>query len=100
PGSSLNYTTALAQRAGAIIAKEPDIDGAFAIMGFSFGGGAANSGMMFLAEKSTSERQGQSGTPAAIVGRLQPKLSALMLAPDGGLVQIFQPPAVQGTTGL
>lgn len=100
PGSSLNYTTALAQRAEAIIAKDPDIEGAFAIMGFSFGGGAANSGMMFLAEKPDNERQGPSGTPAAILGRLQPKLSALMLAPDGGLVQIFQPPAVQGTGSL
>ncbi|MGH9589038.1 MAG: efflux RND transporter permease subunit [Terracidiphilus sp.] len=96
PGSSLNYTTALAQRAGAIIAKDSDIQGAFAIMGFSFGGGAANSGMMFLAEKSTDERRGPNDTAAAIVARLQPKLSTLMLAPDGGLVQIFQPPAVQG----
>jgi len=26
--------------------------------------------------------------------------SGLMLAPDGGLVQIFQPPAVQGVTGF
>ena len=96
PGSSLDYTTALAERAGAIIGRESDIDGAFAIMGFSFGGGAANSGMMFLAEKPTDERHGSNDAAAAIVARLQPKLSALMLAPDGGLVQIFQPPAVQG----
>lgn len=96
PGSSLNYTTTLAERAQAIIGRDPDIQGAFAVMGFSFGGGAANSGMMFLATKPSSQRRGSEHSAEAIVAHLQPQLSALMLAPDGGLVQIFQPPAVQG----
>ena len=96
PGSSLNYTTALAERAEFIIGKDPDIAGAFSVMGFSFGGGAANSGLMFLATKPSSQRIASEQSAAAIVAHLQPQLSALMLAPDGGLVQIFQPPAVQG----
>ncbi|HEV2324317.1 MAG TPA: efflux RND transporter permease subunit [Terracidiphilus sp.] len=96
PGSSLNYTTALAERAEFIIAKDPDIAGAFSVMGFSFGGGAANSGLMFLATKPSDQRLASEQNPAAIVAHLQPQLSALMLAPNGGLVQIFQPPAVQG----
>ncbi|HEX8710490.1 MAG TPA: efflux RND transporter permease subunit [Terracidiphilus sp.] len=96
PGSSLAYTTTLAERAQAIIGQDKDIQGAFAIMGFSFGGGAANSGMMFLATKPATQRHGPGHSAADIVARLQPKLSALMLAPNGGLVQIFQPPAVQG----
>jgi hydrophobic/amphiphilic exporter-1 (mainly G- bacteria), HAE1 family len=96
PGSSLTYTTALAERAQAIIGQDPDIVGAFAIMGFSFGGGAANSGMMFVATKPSSLRRGASHSAAGIVAHLQPQLSALMLAPNGGLVEIIQPPAVQG----
>jgi HAE1 family hydrophobic/amphiphilic exporter-1 len=96
PGSSLDYTTALAQRAEMIIGQNPDIAGAFSVMGFSFGGGAANSGLMFLATKPAGQRHGPHDTAAAIVASLQPKLSMLMLAPNGGLVQIFQPPAVQG----
>ena len=95
PGSSLAYTTALAERAEFMIGKDSDIVGAFSIMGFSFGGGAANSGLMFLATKPAGQR-GPGHTAADIVAHLQPQLSALMLAPDGGLVQIFQPPAVQG----
>ena len=38
PGSSLAYTRALADRAEYIIAQNPDVGGAFAIMGFSFAG--------------------------------------------------------------
>ncbi len=96
PGSSLNYTTSLAERAQAIIGKDSDVQGAFAIMGFSFGGGAANSGMMFVSTKPSSQRRGAGHSAADIVARIQPKLSGLMLAPNGGLVQIIQPPAVQG----
>ena len=95
PGSSLGYTTALGERAEYIIGKDPDIAGAFSVMGFSFGGGAANSGLMFLSTKPAGER-GPGHSAANIVAHLQPQLSALMLAPDGGLVQIFQPPAVEG----
>ncbi len=100
PGSSLTYTTALATRASAIIGQDPDIAGAFAVMGFSFSGGAANSGMMFVREKPAEERRGPNATSAAIVKRLQPKLQALMMAPNGGMVQIFQPPPVQGIGGF
>lgn len=95
PGSSLSYTTALASRAEAIIGKDPDIVGAFAVTGFSFAGSAPNAGMMFLHTTPSNER-GPSDTAADIVKHLQPKLQRLMMAPNGGLVQIFQPPAVQG----
>ena len=100
PGSSLAYTTALAERAQAMIGKDPDIAGAFSIMGFSFAGGAANSGMMFVSTTPSTQRRGPSHSAEAIVARIQPKLSALMLAPNGGLVQIIQPPAVQGVGAL
>jgi hydrophobic/amphiphilic exporter-1 (mainly G- bacteria), HAE1 family len=96
PGSSLTYTSNLAARAEAIIAQNSDIQGAFSIMGFSLSGGAANSGLMFVATKPANERRGNGHTAEAIVADLSPKLQSLMFAPDGGLVAMFQPPAVQG----
>jgi HAE1 family hydrophobic/amphiphilic exporter-1 len=96
PGSSLTYTGALADRAEAIIAQNPDVAGAFSIMGFSFAGGAANSGMMFVATIPSDQRRGKGHSAADIVADLGPKLQSLMFAPNGGLVAMFQPPAVQG----
>jgi len=96
PGSSLAYTTNLADRASAIIAQDPDIAGAFSIMGFGFGGGAANSGLIFLATKPADQRLAKGHSAADIVARLSPKLMQLMFMPNGGLTAIFQPPAVQG----
>ena len=96
PGSSLAYTTALADRAEYIIGSDPDIAGAFSVMGFSFSGGASNAGMMFLATKPADERRGKGHSAADIVARLSPKLQMLMFAPNGGLVALIQPPAVNG----
>jgi HAE1 family hydrophobic/amphiphilic exporter-1 len=96
PGSSLAYTTRLADRAQAIIQSNPDIQGAFAIMGFSFSGGGSNAGMMFVNTKPSDQRRGKGHSTADIVADLSPKLSSLMFAPEGGLVAMFQPPAVQG----
>jgi HAE1 family hydrophobic/amphiphilic exporter-1 len=96
PGSSLEYTGALADRGTAIIAQDPDILGAFSVIGFSFGGGASNGGLMFVATKPADQRRGKGHTAADIVARLAPKLQMLMFAPNGGLVALIQPPAVQG----
>jgi HAE1 family hydrophobic/amphiphilic exporter-1 len=96
PGSSLSYTTNLAERAEGIILRDPDIDGAFVIAGFSFTGDASNTGMMFVSTKPADQRRGKGHSADDIVARLSPKLQMLMLAPDGGLVAMFQPPAVQG----
>jgi HAE1 family hydrophobic/amphiphilic exporter-1 len=96
PGSSLAYTTALAARAEAIIGQNPDIGGAFSIMGFSFSGGASNAGMMFVDTKPSDQRRGKGHSTADIVADLSPKLMSLMFAPNGGLVAIFEPPAVSG----
>jgi len=96
PGSSLAYTTSLAERAQAIIASSPDIAGAFSIMGFSFAGGASNAGMMFVSTIPADQRRAKGHSAADIVANLGPKLQMLMFAPNGGLVMMVQPPAVQG----
>ncbi len=96
PGSSLEYTGALADRATAIIGQDPDILGAFSVMGFSFSGGASNAGLMFIATKPVDQRRGKGHTATEIAARISPKLQMLMFQPNGGLVAMFQPPAVQG----
>jgi len=96
PGSSLAYTTNLADRAAAIIGQNPDIDGLFSVMGFSFAGNASDAGMMFASLRPAKERRGRGHSAADIVADLSPQLQRLMLAPNGGLVALFEPPAVQG----
>ncbi|MGC2479913.1 MAG: efflux RND transporter permease subunit, partial [Candidatus Sulfotelmatobacter sp.] len=96
PGSSLAYTTALAERAQAIIYSNKDVAGAFSVMGFSFGGNAANAGMMFIRTKPADQRRGKGHSAADIVADLSPKLMSLMFQPNGGLVALIQPPAVSG----
>ena len=96
PGSSLAYTGELAARAEAIIAQNPDIAGAFSVMGFSMAGSSSNAGMMFVGAKPSDQRRGKGHSTADIVAELNPKLQMLMFAPNGGLVQIFEPPAVEG----
>jgi hydrophobic/amphiphilic exporter-1 (mainly G- bacteria), HAE1 family len=96
PGSSLAYTGNLADRAEAIIAQNHDITGAFSIMGFSLGGGSSNAGMMFVSTRPADQRRGKGHSAADIVADLSPKLMSLMFAPNGGLVAMIQPPAVQG----
>ena len=79
-----------------IIAQNPDIGGAFSVMGFSFAGGSSNSGMMFISTKPADQRRGKGHSAADIVADLSPKLQSLMFASNGGLVAVFQPPAVEG----
>jgi HAE1 family hydrophobic/amphiphilic exporter-1 len=96
PGSSLAYTSALADRATAILSQNPDIRGSFSVIGFSFAGSASNAGMMFVSTKPSDQRRGKGHSTADIVTELSPKLQSLMFAPNGGLVAMFEPPAVNG----
>lgn len=100
PGSSLAYTTALADRAQAIVSPDKDVAGVFSVMGFGFNGASANAGIMFVATTPADQRRGKGGSAAEIVQRLSPKLFPLMFQPGGGLVQMIQPPAVQGVGAL
>ena len=52
--------------------------------------------MMFISTKPAAERRAKGHSAADIVADLAPKLSSLMFQPDGGLVFVVQPPAVQG----
>jgi hydrophobic/amphiphilic exporter-1 (mainly G- bacteria), HAE1 family len=92
PGASLAYTTAVADKAQAVIAQNHDVVGSFAVMGFGFTGGSSNAGLIFLATKPSDERRGKGHAAADIVTDLSPKLFMI----PGALVVLFQPPAVNG----
>lgn len=95
PGASLDYTSEVAQRATAILRKDKDVEGIFAVMGFSLSGGSSsNYGLMFVPLKNieTRTKEGKGHSAADIQQRLAPK----MFAVPGGIVQLFQPPAIQG----
>lgn len=95
PGASLSYTSAVAQRAVDLIQRDKDVYGTFAVMGFSLdGGSASNSGLIFVPLKAVDVRakEGPGHSAAAIQAKLAPEL----LGVPGGIVAMFQPPAIQG----
>jgi HAE1 family hydrophobic/amphiphilic exporter-1 len=96
PGSSLTYTQSLADRAEAILERNPDVDGSFSIMGYSMAGSASNAGMMFVNLKPSDERRGAGHSAGDIVKALSKPFGMMMFAPNGGLVMAVQPPAVDG----
>jgi HAE1 family hydrophobic/amphiphilic exporter-1 len=96
PGSSIAYTTALADKGAAIIAQNPDVGGLFELIGFSFSGAASNQGLMFVNTLPNGRPRGKGHSTADILREIAPKLQMLMFIPNGGLVAAFQPPAVQG----
>lgn len=92
PGASLSYTANVAAQAQAILFRQPEIEGSFAVTGFSFTGNASNYGLIFASLKPFSERKGSQHSAAALVGRLRQQLFAV----QGGFVVAFEPPAIQG----
>ncbi len=96
PGASLSYTTAIADKAQAVIATNHDVVGSFAVMGFSFSGSAANQGLIFLATKPSDQRRGKGHAAADIIADLSPKLFMI----PGAICAVFQPPAVNGVGAL
>ena len=50
-GASLEYTSNLARQAEQLMLKDPDIEGVFSIMGFSFSGAAPNQALIFCSLK-------------------------------------------------
>jgi HAE1 family hydrophobic/amphiphilic exporter-1 len=94
-GASLTYTSEVADRATALIRRDKDVYGTFAVMGFSLSGGSSsNFGLIFVPLKSQDQRkkEGPGHTAAEIQAMLAPQLFGV----PGGLVVLVEPPAVQG----
>src|SRR5580698_1855757 len=92
PGASLEYTTAICSQVETILAKVPEIDSAFSVAGFSFGGSASNRALIFTGLKGFDQRKGEEHSGNAVLDRLRGPLSEI----HGAQVVPFAPPAVQG----
>jgi HAE1 family hydrophobic/amphiphilic exporter-1 len=92
PGASLEYTTKVAEQAESVLFKDPDIQAAFSVVGFSFSGAAPNNGLIFTRLKAYEERRGRSHSLAAVLGRVRGPMSGI----PGALVIPFAPPGIQG----
>ncbi|HEY6553821.1 MAG TPA: efflux RND transporter permease subunit, partial [Vicinamibacteria bacterium] len=92
PGASLEYTTNIAKQAEAVLFKDPDIQAAFSVVGFSFSGAAPNNGLIFTRLKGYEERPGRNHSLAAVLGRIR----GPMMGIPGALVIPFAPPGIQG----
>ncbi len=91
-GASLQYTTNVAKQVEAILFKDPDIQAAFSVVGFSFSGAAPNNGLIFTRLKDYSQRKGKNHSLAAVLGRVR----GPMMGTPGALVIPFAPPGIQG----
>jgi HAE1 family hydrophobic/amphiphilic exporter-1 len=96
PGASLDYTAGVARQAESLLARQPEVQGMFAVSGFSFSGAAANQGMIFVSLKSFSDplRQGPTHDVQAVVNRMRGQLFMI----PGALVVPFAPPPIQGVS--
>jgi HAE1 family hydrophobic/amphiphilic exporter-1 len=92
PGTSLEYTTSVAQQAEKVMFADPEIEGVFSVLGFSFAGAAPNNGMMFARLKDWKDRTENDQSLEAVLGRLRGQLFGI----PGGVVVAFPPPAIQG----
>jgi len=93
PGASLAYTTKVTDQAAAVVSKNaPEVDGNFAVSGFSLSASAPNFGVIFGSLKEIADRPGDEHSVAAVVERLRGPLSQI----TGAIVVPFAPPPIQG----
>ena len=91
-GASLEYTGRVAQRAERVLRDDPDVLALFSVMGFSFGGAASNSGIMFVRLKPFEDRPGPEHSLQAVLGRVSGPLTSI----PGAVIVGFPPPSIPG----
>ena len=94
PGASINRTSAAAEKAEAIVAKDPAVDGVVSIIGLDFlgGGTSSSAGVAFIRLKPYEQRTSPSMSASAVAGRL---FGSLAQIPDGTFFAV-NPPAISG----
>jgi HAE1 family hydrophobic/amphiphilic exporter-1 len=95
-GASLEYTKAVASQVEATLAKVPEIDRAFTVVGFGVSGSAPNRAMTFVDLKDFRDRKGEEHSAEAVIERIRGPLMGI----PGGLVIPFSPPAVEGASDI
>jgi HAE1 family hydrophobic/amphiphilic exporter-1 len=91
-GASLEYTKNIEKQIQDVVMKLPEVQGVFAISGFSFAGNASNRGIVFVPLKPYSKRKSDEHSAEAVLARIRGPLFGI----NGALVFPFLPPAVQG----
>src|SRR5579862_1172046 len=91
-GASLSYTIAIGEQVSKILEKEPEVEGTFAVSGFSFSGSASNRALIFVPLRPYADRKGDRHMADAILERVRGPLMGI----SGAIVIPFLPPAVQG----
>jgi hydrophobic/amphiphilic exporter-1 (mainly G- bacteria), HAE1 family len=91
-GASLQYTMDVCSKVEEAAGRLQDVEGTFAIGGFSFSGSASNRALVFVPLKSFEERKGEKHSANAVLAQLRGPLMGI----QGALVFPFNPPAVQG----
>ncbi len=91
-GASLQYTENIGKQIQSILSHVPEVQGVFAISGFSFAGNASNRGLVFVPLKPYSQREGAEHSADAVLKRASGQLFGI----TGALVLAFPPPPVQG----
>jgi len=91
-GASLAYTTHIEAQVSALLNRDKDVVGSFAVGGFSFSGNAPNYGMMFCALAPYEQRRGPGHSAAEIVNRLRRQFFMI----PGALIVPLTPPAISG----
>ena len=91
-GASLEYTGSVCSSIERELLKNPDVEGTFSVVGFSFSGNASNQAIVFVPLKSFEQRKGDQHSAATVLESMRAPLSTI----QGALVVPFNPPAVQG----
>jgi len=91
-GASLEYTSGITAQITKIMSDYPEVEGTFALSGFSFSGSASNLGLVFVPLKPYEQRKGDEHSASALVDKVRGRLFGI----SGALVLAFEPPAVQG----
>jgi HAE1 family hydrophobic/amphiphilic exporter-1 len=91
-GMSVAQTQKVLEQVRGVMKAQPEIEGVFAVGGFSFAGTGANLATVFAPFKPWDQREGPEHSVAAVVERLRGPLSKV----GGARVVPFQPPAIRG----
>jgi len=91
-GASLQYTGSIARQAEQILLKDPEVQGVFSVMGFSFSGAAPNQGLIFTSLKPFAERKGPEHSLKAVMNRVRGQLFGI----SGANIFAFPPASIPG----
>ncbi len=91
-GASLTYTRDVCGKAEEVIARDPEIDGVFTVVGFGAAGSSSNQAILYANLRPFEKRKGDVHSAAATIQRLRGSLSVV----SGAIVVPFNPPAVFG----